>query len=321
MAATAQIIDRALADAVLAPSPCNTQPWWFRVRGDRIDLYLDRGRVLPVADPDAREALLACGAALCNLRVSLRGQDRLALVDLLPDSERPDLLASVRLGGERTATSTEYKLAEAISRRHTNRHPFLDRAVPLTARGKLASAARVEGAKLEFIEASARYDRIARLVRRADHIQRTEPAYAEEISAWTSGTESRQDGVPASAEGPTPQQDGVLALRSYHAHDGLPARPFEQQPLLVAALTSVAGVRSTLRAGAGIQRALLTATQLGLVASFVSQPFEVPRTRAELAELFASDGELHTLLRIGYGYPLGPTPRRPPAAVSADEHE
>lgn len=66
------MITQALASAVKAPSPYNTQPWRFVVDGSRIDLFLDRDRVLHVADPDAREARLACGAALCNLRLALR---------------------------------------------------------------------------------------------------------------------------------------------------------------------------------------------------------------------------------------------------------
>ncbi|MDV6014219.1 Acg family FMN-binding oxidoreductase [Haloechinothrix sp. LS1_15] len=313
--ATAQVIDRALRAAVRAPSPCNTQPWLFQVHGHRIELSLDRSRVLPVADPDADEALLACGAALCNLRISLRAQDRVSLVDLQPDPQRPDLLAAVRVGGNRAATSTEYKLAEAIAKRHTNRRPFLDRAVPTPARHALATAARTEGATLSYIDASARYSTIARLVRRADQVQQSTPEYAEEIARWTAGGARRDDGVPDSAVGPPPDRERLLALRDYHRSAEFPSRTYEQQPLVAAVLTTVPGRRSTIRAGAGMQRALLTASQLGLSASFLSQPFEVPETRTELGALFEQEGVIHTLLRIGYGYPVTATPRRPVSDV------
>lgn len=55
---------------------------------------------------------------------------------------------------------------------------------------------------------------------------------------------------------------------------------------------------------------MLVGCTLGLSASFLSQPFEVAATRRELAAEFSEDGETHTLLRIGYGYPVGSTPRR-----------
>jgi hypothetical protein len=55
--------DQALASAVRAPSPHNTQPWRFAVEHDIIEVWLDRERVLTVADPQGREARPACGAA------------------------------------------------------------------------------------------------------------------------------------------------------------------------------------------------------------------------------------------------------------------
>lgn len=305
------VISDALAAAVRAPSPCNTQPWRFEVHGHRIDLLLDRDRVLTVADPEAREARLACGAALCNLRVSIRAHSRVPLVDVLPDRDRPDLLASVRIAGERSATVTEVRLAEAIAKRHTNRHPFLDREVPARARGALAAAARAEGARLELLHASERYDVVAELIRTAEYLQEQDPAYQRELEQWIGASDDRRDGVPITAQGPAPDAEGLLAVRRFSHSEPLPVRRFEQQPLLAAVLTSTTGPRSDLRAGAGMQHVLLTACDQGLSASFLSQPFEVASTRLALAEEFHDDGEIHTLLRVGYGYPVAVTPRRP----------
>jgi nitroreductase len=53
-----------VGDAVRAPSSHNTQPWRFRVDGDTVALYADRGRALPENDPDDRELVISCGAAL-----------------------------------------------------------------------------------------------------------------------------------------------------------------------------------------------------------------------------------------------------------------
>lgn len=60
--------DTALAAAIRAPSPHNSQPWRFEVRPGRIDVLLDRSRVLQVVDPHGRKARIACGAALFNIR-------------------------------------------------------------------------------------------------------------------------------------------------------------------------------------------------------------------------------------------------------------
>lgn len=312
---TPAVIAKALAAAVRAPSPFNTQPWRFDVKGARISMLLDRDRVLSVADPDAREARLSCGAALCNLRVELRAQDMVGLVDLLPDRANPDLLAVVRVAGERSATVTERQLAAAIAKRHTNRHPFLEKPVPAPARTALASAARAEGARLVFVDASARYDLLVELIGKAEQVQDRDGAYQHEMKRWLGGPITRTDGVPIEATGPAPVAGQLLAMRSMYRRNPLPPRLFEQQPLLIAVLTPAAGPRYDLIAGAGMQRALLTACAQGLSTSFLSQPFEVPATRAELADAFRAEGDVHTLLRVGYGYPTGTTPRREVAEV------
>ncbi|MPY99165.1 MAG: hypothetical protein GEU97_14415 [Actinophytocola sp.] len=322
IASQTSVTTLALAAAVRAPSPFNTQPWHFDVAGDRIELRLDRARVLEVADPDAREARLACGAALCNVRIQLRALDRVGLVDLMPNRDDPDLLAVVRIAGERIAgerpaTDSERKLADAISKRHTNRHPFLDRPVSASARATLASAARAEGARLVFVDASERYDLLVDLIRKAEQRLDTNEAYRQEVRYWLGGPVDRHDGVPIDAIGPEPVDDQLVRLRSFYRTNPLPARRFEQQPLLVAVVTAGTSPRYDVIAGAGMQRALLAACSLGLSASFLSQPFEVPDIRDEVTRAFASDGHVHTLLRIGYGYPVGVTPRRSVGEVTS----
>ena len=56
--------------AVLAPSTHNTQPWRFRVRQDALEVFADRSRSLPVADPDDRELTISCGAARAVARLA-----------------------------------------------------------------------------------------------------------------------------------------------------------------------------------------------------------------------------------------------------------
>ena len=63
---TAEEIARyVVARAVWAPSVHNTQPWRFTADGGpRISLHADVGRRLAVTDPDGREMMISCGAAL-----------------------------------------------------------------------------------------------------------------------------------------------------------------------------------------------------------------------------------------------------------------
>jgi len=304
------VFDQALASAVRAPSPHNTQPWRFVVEHEVIEVWLDRERLLTVADPHAREARLACGAAAFNIVVCLRANGLAATVRMLPDRARPDLAAVIRLDGNQKAAAVERKLAEAVFRRHTNRRPLLDKEVPPALRAALKSAALSEGAQIEYLDASGRYTPVASLVRQAETLQAGDPGFAAEAAFWTHRELDSPDGVPKTASGPPPHSPGVVSLRASHENLELPEREYEQEPLLGALLTRDKGPHAEVRAGMAMQRVLLTATAEGLATSFLSQPFETPRTRESLDRLFAGLGQPHTLLRIGYGYPTRLTSRR-----------
>src|SRR6266568_7572636 len=91
-----------LAAATAAPSLHNTQPWRFAVDGTRISLHADPNRQLRGVDPQGRQLLISCGAALFNLRLAAGYLGREPRVRLLPDPADPRLIARVEVTGRRT---------------------------------------------------------------------------------------------------------------------------------------------------------------------------------------------------------------------------
>src|SRR6059036_2079646 len=117
----------AVEQACLAPSIHNTQPWRFRWDGRHFELSADTARGLSGSDPDGRELVISCGAALFNLRVALRKLGCAAQVTLLPEPDQPRVLARVDVA-ESAPASVEERLAyAALTRRHTRRTGFEDR--------------------------------------------------------------------------------------------------------------------------------------------------------------------------------------------------
>ncbi|MGH1553880.1 hypothetical protein ACRAWF_23650 [Streptomyces sp. L7] len=74
--------------ASLAPSPHNSQPWFFVEEGHDhgFGIHADRGRGLVLTDPGGRESVVACGAALFNARIAVRKLGFRPAVDLLPET-------------------------------------------------------------------------------------------------------------------------------------------------------------------------------------------------------------------------------------------
>src|SRR5579872_1405856 len=58
--------------AIVAPSRHNVQPWLFHIEDSTVELHADMSCALPVADPDNREMIISCGAALANFLIAAR---------------------------------------------------------------------------------------------------------------------------------------------------------------------------------------------------------------------------------------------------------
>jgi len=310
-----QLVDMLLAAATAAPSMHNTQPWRFRVlpAPPAIELRADPERMLPVTDPSGRAVYIACGAALLNLRLAAAVAGREPVVQLLPDPGQPLLLATVRLAGPHRALPDERELHAAITRRHTNRGPYSGRQVPPGALAELADAARIEDGILHVLDRDETA-RVLYLVRDAERGWLADPAYRTELARWAGGPRD-QDGIPDSALGPR-SPDRPAPVREF-----APGRPapagyawFEENPQLAVLSTHFSGTAHWLQAGQALQRVLLTATNRGIAASPLTQPLET--ADAWLVRDPRSDREEpQMILRIGYGLPVPPTPRRPVSEV------
>jgi hypothetical protein len=301
-----------LVAAAVAPSIHNTQPWLFRPRSDAVDVLVDRRRQLATVDPDGREMLVSVGAAVLNLWVAVRRHGRAARVRLMPDPAEPDLAATVVIERAVAPTAADLALANAIPHRHTNRRPFADMPIPPDILEELARAAATESAALLAVDPALR-EGVLSLTRTAENSLRTHARYRAELAAWTTpGGIGRRDGVPRQAFGPR-DRHAALPLRDFALGHGVPTATvaFEPEPTLVLLFTPGDTPRDWLRAGAALERILLSATLCGLAATPLSQLVEIPKLRALLADT-TSGQVVQTILRIGYPVtPALPTPRRP----------
>src|SRR6476620_5016915 len=143
------LLRQCLEAAAAAPSIHNSQPWRFRLQDRGVDVLADRTRRLDVIDPGGRELLISVGAAVFNLRTAIAARGRLPVLARRPDGPDDDCVARITIGPQVTVTPTVRRLDDAIPRRHTNRHPFLDTPVPTHDLDELADAVRAEGASLE----------------------------------------------------------------------------------------------------------------------------------------------------------------------------
>jgi len=303
--------------AVLAPSGHNTQPWIFRIDDGTLELYADRTRSLPVADPEGRELTISCGAALFHLWLALRHFGHTGDVEVEPEIGNPDLLARVRLGENLSSRAEEELLFAQIHQRHTHRGPFDPHPLPAELIAALQEAAAEEGAWLHVLEDEEIRSTVADLVAEGDHIQWSNPDFRRELAAWTHPNHSRsQDGIPGYALGMNEVVSlaSSLVVRTFDLGRGNAARDralAAASPVLAVLGTEEDDTLAWLEAGEALARVLLRARRDGVWASFLNQPLEVPELRTELRQVIGHSGHPQMLLRLGTsGTAPRPTPRR-----------
>lgn len=136
-----------------------------------------------------------------------------------------------------------------------------------------------------------------------------DPAYRAELESWM--RPSHEDEGTSAHE--MLSRLAPLLLRSRaeaESHAARVQRLAEEAPLIVAITTRGDDELSWIGAGQALQRVLLTATAEGVSASFMNQPVEVRALREELRRLLGGAGHPQVVLRLGYGPPSSPSPRR-----------
>lgn len=304
--------------AILAPSGYNTQPWLFRIAHETVELYADRTRALPVNDPQDRELTMSCGAALFNLRLAIRHFGYTDAVKTFPNPDDPDLLAHVWLGNPREETEEEHLLFATITRRHTNRLPFQNWEIPETLLSIMRTSVTEEGAWLLTIEGKDLRNAVADLIAEGDRIQMANPHFRRELAAWIHSTRRLTgDGMPAYAQSVTQLLDYTTipanVKGTYDIGRGQAAKDRELavgSPILAVLGTDEDTPASWFSAGQALERVLLLGQAVGVSASFLNQPIQVPQLRPQLQTLLNTASYPQTLLRLGFGSDVKPTPRR-----------
>lgn len=322
-AAAADRLRFASRYAILAPSGHNGQPWRFTIDGDLMRVYGDRTRALPTIDPDDRELLIACAAAIHLTRLALRHFGYSPQVDILPDPADPDLLATIRLGPTSPAADTEVspaveELFAATTARHCNRSPYQNRPLPADTVDRLRTAAQAEGAWLTVLTDPSAIATAADLIAAGDRIKWRDPVFRQELAhRLIPNRGRRRDGMPGYAFGVPGPLARLVPFAVRHFDLGRLRAAGDRRLATATSALAVIGTdrdepSAWLAAGQAMSHVLLRATADGLATSFLCQAIEVPELRPRLGALLDRPGHPQLLLRVGR--PTGRAhlaPRRP----------
>jgi hypothetical protein len=279
----------------------------FRLRDGAVEVLTDPARV-PATGPDWA-ARIACGAATFNARLALAVNGTPATARIRPDRADATLMARLEPSVPRPASFREEDLFAAIEHRRSNRAPFWPDPVSADMRARLVAAAHAEHAWLDLLIGMTALTGFAEVAQSADRVLARDPEYQAELSHWAH-IDADGGGVPITAAARAGEPQDLLPQRAYADRPRAPGRDFEPEPLIAILGSTGDHPADQISAGQALQRVLLTATDGGLATSMISQPIEVPGAREQLRRSLGRAGTPQMAVRIGYGQPGSPTPRR-----------
>ena len=147
-----QKLEFALKYAVLAPTESHWPPWDFRVSDSHLELIAKDDPSPGAVDPDGREALIGCGAALLYLKIALRHLGCLGRVALFPDLGDLALVARIYPGYGGEQETRERLLFEAMTGSRASFSSPGETPVSETMLAALSHAAAGERGWLDFVQ-------------------------------------------------------------------------------------------------------------------------------------------------------------------------
>lgn len=314
---TPDLLHELVVLAGRAPSLHNTQPWRFGLDNGAVELRIDPARVVPHADPRARETVIGCGAALYTLRLALRGHGLVPSVDLTPASGDPLLLARVTAEPGPEATQDERRLLGVVVRRHTQRHGFTGDPLSPPLISAMARDAAAEGSTLVWVEEPASVSAVAGISLLAERMRATNPRWRAEVARWVDHDGDRPDGIPARSmpsPGAVETLDRLPVAQFVPRHLVGQGHPRLGSPGRIAVLTTPSDiVLDWVAAGQSLQRLLLRAADDWAFAAYNTAPLENPYLREEIRDALGLRDHPQMLFEVGHVAVARSTPRLSPA--------
>ena len=340
---------KLLAYAILAPNAHNRQPWLIELpEPERIDLYVDRERLLPATDPLSRQIMVSQGTFIEQLDLAARALGQDATIEYFPrgmyanDTIEDRPVASVTLSAASVAERDP--LFDRILERRTNKRIYRhDEPLGAGEVSALAGAFSIPEVQIAIYAEPGKVARIARICAAASALEarlpRTHHESLRALRVRPADVEKHRDGLVLASLGfefppMTAEEFQAMVSALLNPESEAAKRNVEESVALAegwafsapayAALVTTGNTRlHQVLAGRAYGRLNLKATELGLAIQPMSQSLQefpemaVHYTRIHEEVAARSGHTLQMLPRLGHAEPVPPTPRRDPRDLVA----
>ncbi|WP_406230353.1 Acg family FMN-binding oxidoreductase [Nocardia sp. NBC_01009] len=300
-----------------APSVHNTQPWRWVFDGTRLHLYGDIDRCLTSADPNARQLVISCGAALHHARTAFAAHGWHTDTVRMPDPAQPWHLAAIDFRPWPDPPAGIAERARAIDHRYTDRLPMLEPDGFARILPELRMLTSPHDIELDVLDDDARQ----RVAAASDHSSATrqyDMMYQTELQ-WWAGHHDMPEGVPPNALPSDAESAHVDVARTFPSVPHSTRRAaLDDRSRLVVLSSASESKPAWLHTGEALSAVLLACTAAGLATCALTHITELPTGRTTIAGFLPHPALPQVVIRVGTSpddTEPPPTPRRPVADV------
>src|SRR5680860_115560 len=285
--------------ATKAPSGHNSQPWWFKVGENSIEIHPDLESALPVVDPRNRELYVSLGCAAENLRMAAAAFGHTTDYDIRKSKKG---ITFIRISIKEFDTDSKKNQLELIEKRQTNRSIYNGEKVANNILDELKSIQKELDVNAYYFEnGSPEFSVIKEYIKKGNEIQMNDPDFRNELLSWIRFNKSEvkhtNNGLTFKVMGspPTPKFIGKRIVASFLTPDKLnksDIKKIDSASHFIVLTTKTDSTLKWIRMGFYMESLLLKLTELGIPNAYLNPPCEIESLSKGLQKELAINGSI-----------------------------
>ena len=263
------------------------QPWKFRITDRCVELFAEDGAFSRIVDPDGRETMLRCGAALQSLKLALKRQGCLGRVELFPALDQAALVARVHGGTLGARDEQERMLFSAMT--PVDFSPVGNLPVPEAPLSLISNVVVGERAWLEVAQSESSRSRLLEAARAGERWRAQESGIRCEVDPAWSDTGFRKSRRKSDARLRVSVQDSPATGEVIDV---------PESGVFGVVKTKTDDKHGWVAAGQAIALLILTARTLGVCCTFFNRALRKAAEREELRTGIGHKGFAQAIARL-----------------------
>lgn len=289
--------------AVLAPSSHNSQPWYFRVKDNLIEVFIDNRRILPESDKDNRQAFISIGCAIENILIASNYYGYSHLVNFIDYGNH---VANIVLKRDKLIGTKESHLIFSIPKRVTNRSKYLNKMPPQSVLNEIKSL-ETEDLNIHIVTDMYTKNLLADAVLKASIEAMDSKDFRVELSNYIKSNITKDKiGMPGFGLGiPFPVSMIAPFLVKYLNLNKLSHKKDKDllennTPVFIIVATESDDLKSWVKTGQIYQKIALRGVQKGLSTSMWAAPIQIGNYYKNFQNILQTEFRPQAFFRLGY---------------------